>query len=50
MEKAKFQFMFMGSVGYVFAGDFVSWGGAWFQIEAAGAELRAAIESARGAI
>ena len=46
MKKADFQFQFEGVTGYVF-GDFVTWGGCHFQLEAARAELRKAIEEGR---
>lgn len=43
----KFKFKFQGIVGSVSPSNFVSWGNANFQIEAAKPELRAAIEAAR---
>ena len=45
--KPIFHFTFDGRRGAVFPHGSASWGGAFFQIEAAGSELRAAIEAAR---
>ena len=42
-----FKFKFEGIPGTCNEHNFVSWGGASFQIEAAGPHLRAAIETAR---
>ncbi len=46
-SQSLFSFRFQGITGHVFHGDFVRWGGVSFQIEAAKADLRAAIEAAR---
>ena len=43
----EFRFTFDGIDGAVFPGGFIKWNGGSFQIEAAGPELRAAIERDR---
>lgn len=42
-------FTFQGHTGHIDAFGFITWAGMGFQIEAASAEMRAAIAKARGA-